>query len=217
MEIFLHIKFHLLHNNFLLKIESVKMVIGIVWMAFPHWIIVPNIILINYNHSLYIHFESLQSMQSVLVNQVKNPIILLHYEKVSTLPNSIYNFNEFFSPTVPDGIPIGFRCVNKSSSSLSLEWHPPPRNTIHGEFIGYRLRYHKNGNSASLLVLHEREITIGDPEARVSLLKKNLNSNGYSYAIFEWWFKSFFNEWMVMMVIIVDDEQNECFASFIHT
>lgn len=154
-------------------------------MAFPHWIIVPNIILINYNHSLYIHFESLQSMQSVLVNQVKNPIILLHYEKVSTLPNSIYNFNEFFSPTVPDGIPIGFRCVNKSSSSLSLEWHPPPRNTIHGEFIGYRLRYHKNGNSASLLVLHEREITIGDPEARVSLLKKNLNSNGYSYAIFE--------------------------------
>ncbi|XP_046912035.2 protein tyrosine phosphatase 99A isoform X4 [Dermatophagoides farinae] len=67
---------------------------------------------------------------------------------------------------IPDGIPIGFRCVNKSSSSLSLEWHPPPRNTIHGEFIGYRLRYHKNGNSASLLVLHEREITIGDPEAR---------------------------------------------------
>ena len=72
----------------------------------------------------------------------------------------------FFS--VPDGIPIGFRCVNKSSSSLSFEWHPPPRNTIHGEFIGYRLRYHKNGNSASLLVLHEREITIGDPEAKVS-------------------------------------------------
>ncbi|XP_075676436.1 protein tyrosine phosphatase 99A isoform X4 [Dermatophagoides pteronyssinus] len=67
---------------------------------------------------------------------------------------------------IPDGIPIGFRCVNKSSSSLSFEWHPPPRNTIHGEFIGYRLRYHKNGNSASLLVLHEREITIGDPEAK---------------------------------------------------
>ncbi|OTF70572.1 hypothetical protein BLA29_004627 [Euroglyphus maynei] len=70
---------------------------------------------------------------------------------------------------IPDGIPIGFRCVNKSSSSLSFEWHPPPRNTIHGEFIGYRLRYHKNGNSASLLVLHEREITIGDPEAKVRI------------------------------------------------
>ncbi|UXI20835.1 hypothetical protein NH340_JMT06778 [Sarcoptes scabiei] len=65
---------------------------------------------------------------------------------------------------IPDGIPIGFRVINKTSSSLSLEWHPPPRNTIHGEFIGYRLRYHKTGNSIQLL--YEREITIGDPEAK---------------------------------------------------
>ena len=62
-------------------------------------------------------------------------------------------------------MPIGFRVVNKTASSLRLEWNPPPKNTIHGEFLGYRLRYRKNVNSAVLVL--DRQITISDPEAKV--------------------------------------------------
>lgn len=63
-------------------------------------------------------------------------------------------------------MPIGFRVVNKTASSLRLEWHPPQKSTIHGEFLGYRLRYRKNMNNADLLP--EREITVSDPEGKVS-------------------------------------------------
>lgn len=141
-------------------------------MAYQHWTIERNITSINYNHLQFIHFELSPSIQLALVSLVRNRIIRSHYEKVIAFFQwqtwRLYQFIFFFIYLVPDGVPIGFRTVKKTSSSLSLEWYPPPRNTIHGEFIGYRLRYHKNANSASLLVLHEREITIGDPEAKVS-------------------------------------------------
>ncbi|KAI2797964.1 Protein tyrosine phosphatase, partial [Blomia tropicalis] len=89
---------------------------------------------------------------------------------VNAIGASVPSKESYYTVTqreIPDGMPIGFRVVNKTASSLRLEWNPPPKNTIHGEFLGYRLRYRKNVNSAVLVL--DRQITISDPEAKISL------------------------------------------------
>lgn len=80
-----------------------------------------------------------------------------------------------FTRVAPDEMPIGFRVVNKTASSLRLEWYPPQKNSIHGEFLGYRLRYRKNMNNAE--IVKDREITVSDPEAKVSNLIVHLISS----------------------------------------
>lgn len=156
--------------------ELVRMAIGTATMESPHLTIEPNITSTNYNHSPFTRFVWLQSMQLALVNQAKNPIIRSHWEKVIPLLfNTVFISLINHCLTVPDGMPIGFRAVNKTSSSISLEWHPPPRNTIHGEFLGYYLGYRKNTNNA---LLQEREIAINDPEVKVRFL--------FCFANWEW-------------------------------
>lgn len=76
------------------------------------------------------------------------------------------NCNNFFfnGNEVPDGKPEVISAVNQSSSTIRVEWMPPNRNTIHGEFLGYRIKYRKHGP----VLGNEREITLRDPDLRVS-------------------------------------------------
>ncbi|CAG2115739.1 unnamed protein product, partial [Medioppia subpectinata] len=67
----------------------------------------------------------------------------------------------------PDGKPTVVSAGNLSSSSLRVEWLPPNRNTIHGEFLGYRVKYRKHGPTLGL----EREITLRDPDLRSYTLR----------------------------------------------
>lgn len=87
---------------------------------------------------------------------------------VNSLGHSQPSRESYYTVTgreVPDGLPIGFRMVNKTATTLRLEWYPPPKHTLHGEFLGYRLRFRRNANTA---LMHEREITLSDPEVKVS-------------------------------------------------
>jgi receptor-type tyrosine-protein phosphatase gamma len=69
---------------------------------------------------------------------------------------------------VPDGKPSVTSAINTSSSSIRLQWAPPNRNTIHGEFLGYRIKYRKHGPTLGI----EREITLRDPDLRVRQIYK---------------------------------------------
>ena len=69
-----------------------------------------------------------------------------------------------FCDTVPDGKPTVISAGNISSWAIRVEWSPPNRNTIHGEFLGYRIKYRKHGPTLGI----EREITLRDPDLRVS-------------------------------------------------
>ena len=42
---------------------------------------------------------------------------------------------------VPSGKPIITAAHNTSSTSIQLTWRPPAQDTIHGEFLGYRVAY----------------------------------------------------------------------------
>lgn len=55
--------------------------------------------------------------------------------------------------------------TNVSSSSVRVSWSPPPRNTIHGEFLGYRIKYARRESPEK-----EEEIALKDPDLRVSAL-----------------------------------------------
>ena len=67
-------------------------------------------------------------------------------------------------PAVPDGKPTIESATNTSSSAIRLQWAPPSRNTIHGEFLGYKIKYRKHGPVLGI----EKEITLRDPDLRVS-------------------------------------------------
>ncbi|KAF8785289.1 Tyrosine-protein phosphatase 99A like protein [Argiope bruennichi] len=61
---------------------------------------------------------------------------------------------------VPDGKPNITYAHNTSSSSILIQWAPPPKHTLHGEFLGYRITYRLRER-----VRGEREITLRDPLA----------------------------------------------------
>lgn len=71
----------------------------------------------------------------------------------------------FYSP-VPDGKPTVTSAHNSSSTSIYLNWKPPPKSSIHGEFLGYRLAYKQRDDTGSDSV---QEIFLRDPSIEVFL------------------------------------------------
>ncbi|XP_067128847.1 tyrosine-protein phosphatase 99A-like isoform X4 [Centruroides vittatus] len=62
---------------------------------------------------------------------------------------------------VPDGRPTIASAYNVSSTSIRLQWAPPPESTIHGEFLGYRITFRPRDKPEE-----EKVITIRDPTVR---------------------------------------------------
>ena len=66
--------------------------------------------------------------------------------------------------SVPDGKPQVTSAHNSSSTSIYLNWKPPPKSSIHGEFLGYRLAYNQRDDTSSESV---QEIFLRDPSIEV--------------------------------------------------
>ncbi|XP_018025351.1 tyrosine-protein phosphatase 99A isoform X2 [Hyalella azteca] len=76
----------------------------------------------------------------------------------------------------PEGKPVFTSAHNTSSSSIELHWKPPPLNTIHGEFLGYKLtlqpRYDDVTNPPPPNVLRDTiEIEIKDPKRTSTVIQ----------------------------------------------
>ncbi len=72
----------------------------------------------------------------------------------------------FFLFTVPDGKPTVTAAHNSSSTSIYLSWKPPPRSSLHGEFLGYRLAYRQR-NDETAGSDSVQEIFLRDPSIEV--------------------------------------------------
>lgn len=73
---------------------------------------------------------------------------------------------------VPDGPPVITSCMNESSSSIRLTWNPPPSHTIHGEFLGYKIKCRQNGDNNLKPIpmnedLEEKDFVLRNPDAKV--------------------------------------------------
>ncbi|XP_015791825.1 tyrosine-protein phosphatase 99A isoform X1 [Tetranychus urticae] len=62
---------------------------------------------------------------------------------------------------VPDGTPTILGYGNATSTSVSLQWAPPPSDTIHGELLGYKIILHPKDKPQL-----ERTIILPDPNLR---------------------------------------------------
>ena len=77
---------------------------------------------------------------------------------------------------IPDGRPVITSSGNVSSTSISLTWNPPPKHTIHGEFLGYKIKYRPTSDNNLKLIptpevdMEEKDVILRDPDLRVSLL-----------------------------------------------
>ena len=78
------------------------------------------------------------------------------------LLESIYYFF-FYSQTEPSGKPRVTAAHNTSSTSLYLSWQAPELNTIHGEFLGYKISHRPRDVGEAKAV----EIPIDNPRATV--------------------------------------------------
>jgi receptor-type tyrosine-protein phosphatase gamma len=67
--------------------------------------------------------------------------------------------------TVPDGKPTITTAQNTSATSLHISWRPPHRDTIHGEFLGYRIEYRPRDRGPEAV----KEIYIRDSNVGVSI------------------------------------------------
>lgn len=81
---------------------------------------------------------------------------------------------------VPEGKPTITAAHNTSATSIYLAWKPPGRDTIHGEFLGYRIGYRRREKADEEM----KNIYIRDPAVDVSrhmifysLLIKFINRN----------------------------------------
>ena len=70
----------------------------------------------------------------------------------------------FYLFSEPSGKPRVTAAHNTSSTSLYLSWQSPELNTIHGEFLGYKISYRPRDVSEAKAV----EIPIDNPKATVS-------------------------------------------------
>ena len=87
---------------------------------------------------------------------------------VSSLGTSFPSKESYYTVTlreVPDGKPTITHAGNASSTSVYLTWSPPPRSQIHGEFLGYKLKYWPRDKSTPQST---RDLVIRDPDLRVS-------------------------------------------------
>lgn len=77
---------------------------------------------------------------------------------------------------IPDGRPVITSSGNVSSTSISLTWNPPPKHTIHGEFLGYRIKYRPTSDNNLKLIPtqetdhEEKDVILRDPELRVRII-----------------------------------------------
>ncbi|XP_071438889.1 putative receptor-type tyrosine-protein phosphatase mosPTP-1 isoform X2 [Hetaerina americana] len=63
---------------------------------------------------------------------------------VNSMGRGLPSKESFYTVTlreVPDGKPLITTAHNTSSTSLLISWKAPPKETIHGEFLGYRISY----------------------------------------------------------------------------
>lgn len=67
---------------------------------------------------------------------------------------------------VPDGKPTITAAHNTSATSIYLAWKPPSRDTIHGEFLGYRIGYRRREKADEEM----KNIYIRDPAVDVSYM-----------------------------------------------
>lgn len=65
---------------------------------------------------------------------------------------------------VPEGKPTITAAHNTSATSIYLAWKPPNRDTIHGEFLGYRIGYRRREKADEEM----KNIYIRDPAVDVS-------------------------------------------------
>ncbi|XP_022250012.1 protein sidekick-2-like, partial [Limulus polyphemus] len=78
-----------------------------------------------------------------------SPIIhyIIHVRRIVTIkPLSLRtgrtnSSSDFLERLAPDGKPTIISAHNTSSSSVRLQWAPPHKDTINGEFLGYRILY----------------------------------------------------------------------------
>lgn len=71
---------------------------------------------------------------------------------------------ELFLFLAPSGKPVITTAHNTSATSLHISWRPPHHDTIHGEFLGYRITYRPRDRSDRAF----EEIYIRDPTVEVS-------------------------------------------------
>lgn len=72
--------------------------------------------------------------------------------------------NIFALFAVPEGKPTITAAHNTSATSIYLAWKPPNRDTIHGEFLGYRIGYRRREKADEEM----KNIYIRDPAVDVS-------------------------------------------------
>ncbi|KAG8225881.1 hypothetical protein J437_LFUL006043 [Ladona fulva] len=73
---------------------------------------------------------------------------------------------EMLDISAPAGKPLITTAHNTSATSLLISWKPPPRDTIHGEFLGYRISYRPRDKGPEVV----KEIYIRDPNIQASSL-----------------------------------------------
>ncbi|CAG0917800.1 unnamed protein product [Notodromas monacha] len=71
------------------------------------------------------------------------------------------------SKQVPSGKPTITQAHNESATSISLQWVPPPSETLHGEFTGYEITYRARTDSESDAV----KVTISERSYRDYVIK----------------------------------------------
>ena len=77
----------------------------------------------------------------------------------------------FFSVSVPTGKPIITSAHNTSATSIYLAWKAPSPDTIHGEFLGYRIGYKPRDKP----YMEEKEVYIRNPAIDVSYVRNRSN------------------------------------------
>ena len=61
--------------------------------------------------------------------------------RIGASPPSLPSYHMMTLREVPRGKPLIVRVQNLSASSVVVSWRPPDNDTIHGEFLGYRLNW----------------------------------------------------------------------------
>ena len=74
--------------------------------------------------------------------------------------------------TVPEGKPTITAAHNTSATSIYLAWKPPSRDTIHGEFLGYRIGYRRREKADEEM----KNVYIRDPAVDVSSVTLHLST-----------------------------------------
>lgn len=98
-----------------------------------------------------------------------------------TLGGLLSSIPDFCLFAAPSGKPTITTAHNKSSSSIHISWRPPHPDTIHGEFLGYRITYRPRDRGEDAF----KEIYIRDPNVEVRRRKKKYTPNAIASSSWE--------------------------------